>query len=314
VRHDELHDLPSLILEDESESDSEEEIDDTRTDWAFAPSPEAEPPVKAAESVPQSQFGEPPQSPQFRRERTSSREAAILLSGAPSAPQKVAHGDATLAFSTPDPGALLYSQLRGTVVPKECGAEGACLYQSFSDQLLALRGEPRTQRHIDVETARVRDITCTYIMAQPSKDWIQWGDLTREAACELVLRNDGWTAATPFADHICYYVCLALASPVLIFDDDTRTARVCGSVHASVALSAPKICLVRGRNHYRSNESGAQVHSRVFACVCVSACVCVCVCVCVLYVFSCTHLSQCGSYANSRSGECGCYNPRLVSP
>ena len=143
------------------------------------------------------------------------------------------------------------------------------MYQSISDQLLALRGEPRTQKHIDVETARVRDITCACVMAQPSKDWSQWGDLTREAACELVLRNDGWTAATPFADHICYYVCLALAMPALIFDDDTRTARVCGSLDASVALSTPKICLVRGRNHYRSTDSGAQVQ----LCVCVRACV-----------------------------------------
>ncbi len=102
------------------------------------------------------------------------------------------------------------------------------LHSLLALQNCLLSVESLERKNTSTWTASVRDITCACVMAEPNKDWSQWGDLTREAACELVLRNDGWTAATPFADPICYYVCLVLAMPALIFDDDTRTARVCG--------------------------------------------------------------------------------------
>ena len=108
-----------------------------------------------------------------------------------------------------------YAELRGLHVPKDCSfggqLTGSYLYQSFSDQLLQMRGAQRSQTDIDQETTLLRDMTCTKLISQQRDTWIEkWRDFSREDACELVLRNDGW-----------YYVSCAARTPALIFDDDT---------------------------------------------------------------------------------------------
>ena len=157
----------------------------------------------------------------------------------------------------------LYSELRAYHEPKDCGfgstLTGSCLYQSFADQLLRLRGASRSQQDIDIEAGCLRDITCSKLMSEPRDAWIEkWHGFSREDACELVLRNDGWTASTPFADEIGHYVSCAAGFPALVFDDDSRTARVIGVPDESpIEPSTVGVVLIRERHHYRSSRGPA---------------------------------------------------------